>query len=563
MTTPAIPQAMSTATTNISGLFSAQGAGAASVMDLFSAFFADLTGFLSGQGEIPALPVGLQKQADALLETPMLTPEQAATLSTDELSTVVTVEVTIVKIVLTKASANGTLDLSAMSDTDALAYAYEQLGLSPEEARSRAEQVTALMDLLDERLKKSKGIEGVFMGGSPALAQLLQSLSADASVEGASWQRTTLTFTQMKMSTTTLTGQLAARILNGDALVPATPATATPLETLASAVPTADTPDLMPTLQTAGSLTAPMANTDLIALVEKATQILTKVAEAESKTAPVAVAAEQATAPAATTAAAAPALTATIKPSGVVKDIPVTDNAAVALDIANPDADELVAKVDRTPQPQLTRTEDAAWRDPAVTPARADAAAPANPMPTTYVVQPATDGSYQVIDPSTGQVVDVQARPVLDTSRAANFADRVAELAARAAVAHQVKVHVRTLAGYGGGMVSVSLAPAELGQIRVNLKIEDTKVHGEIIVQRPEVMDQLARDLKVLQQGLADAGLTLDTQGLTFSLQDDGNQRGGNGSAFAQGRNRDEGLTEAETATATWADPERLVDVNV
>jgi flagellar hook-length control protein FliK len=493
----------------------------------------------------------------------MLTPEQAATLSTDELSTVVTVEVTIVKIVLTKASANGTLDLSAMSDTDALAYAYEQLGLSPEEARSRAEQVTALMDLLDERLKKSKGIEGVFMGGSPALAQLLQSLSADASVEGASWQRTTLTFTQMKMSTTTLTGQLAARILNGDALVPATPATATPLETLASAVPTADTPDLMPTLQTAGSLTAPMANTDLIALVEKATQILTKVAEAESKTAPVAVAAEQATAPAATTAAAAPALTATIKPSGVVKDIPVTDNAAVALDIANPDADELVAKVDRTPQPQLTRTEDAAWRDPAVTPARADAAAPANPMPTTYVVQPATDGSYQVIDPSTGQVVDVQARPVLDTSRAANFADRVAELAARAAVAHQVKVHVRTLAGYGGGMVSVSLAPAELGQIRVNLKIEDTKVHGEIIVQRPEVMDQLARDLKVLQQGLADAGLTLDTQGLTFSLQDDGNQRGGNGSAFAQGRNRDEGLTEAETATATWADPERLVDVNV
>jgi len=109
----------------------------------------------------------------------------------------------------------------------------------------------------------------------------------------------------------------------------------------------------------------------------------------------------------------------------------------------------------------------------------------------------------------------------------------------------------------------VSLAPAELGQIRVNLKIEDTKVHGEIIVQRPEVMDQLARDLKVLQQGLADAGLTLDTQGLTFSLQDEGNQRGGNGSAFAQGRDRDEGLTEAETATATWADPERLVDVNV
>lgn len=563
MTTPAIPQATSTAMTNISGLFSAQGTGAASVMDVFSAFFADLTGFLSGQGEIPALPADLQKQVDALLETPMLTPEQAATLSTDEMSTVVTVEVTIVKIVLTKASANGTLDLSAMSDTDALAYAYEQLGLSPEEARSRAEQVTALMDLLDERLKKSKGIEGVFMGGSPGLAQLLQSLSADALVEGASWQRTTLTFTQMKMSPTTLTGQLAARILNGDALVPAIPATATPLEILPTP---ADTPDLMPTLQTAESLTAPMADSDLTALVEKATQILTKAAETETKTAPVAVATEQATAPATTTAAAAPALTATTKPGAVVKDIPVTDNTAVALDIVTPDADaadELVAKADRAPESQLTRTEDAAWRDPAVTPARADAAAPANSMPTTYVVQPATDGSYQVIDPSTGQVVDVQARPVLDTSRAANFADRVAELAARAAVAHQVKVHVRTLAGYGGGMVSVSLAPAELGQIRVNLKIEDTKVHGEIIVQRPEVMDQLARDLKVLQQGLADAGLTLDTQGLTFSLQDEGNQRGGNGSAFAQSRDRDEGVTEADAVTATWSDPERLVDVNV
>ena len=192
--------------------------------------------------------------------------------------------------------------------------------------------------------------------------------------------------------------------------------------------------------------------------------------------------------------------------------------------------------------------------------------------PATYVVRPAGDGHVEIVDPQTGQVIDRgDSNAVVAPGQQATVLPQQMQIAAQARVAQQVRVHVGTLARHGGGKVVVALNPPELGRIQVQLRIKGGQVHGSIVVQRPEVAEQLARDLRVLEQAFTDVGLSLGEEGIAVQLENQNSgQDGGQDEGSSNGRSGTQGirLVGSETgATGTgdeaWLSPDRLVDVQI
>lgn len=134
-------------------------------------------------------------------------------------------------------------------------------------------------------------------------------------------------------------------------------------------------------------------------------------------------------------------------------------------------------------------------------------------------------------------------------------------------VASQTKLHIKPLAEKGGGQIRIDLNPPELGEIEVELKIEDGVASGRISVKNPEVLEQLARDLKVLQQGLAEAGLELKDENMTFAVMEDDKGQGQNGKQDAQGDQQNEEdsaeFAEAQPTASKWVSPDAMVDMDV
>jgi hypothetical protein len=146
-----------------------------------------------------------------------------------------------------------------------------------------------------------------------------------------------------------------------------------------------------------------------------------------------------------------------------------------------------------------------------------------------------------------------------------SFAARVAQFSRAANIGLQAQPMIKALAEQGGGQVRVTLRPAELGEIEIDLRIHEGRVQGTIAAQNPEVVEQLARELQLLKQGLADAGYQLGDEGLAFMLQEDGS-----GGAEDQASDQEdslmaeEGALEEETHVAkSWVNPDRMVDVKI
>lgn len=140
--------------------------------------------------------------------------------------------------------------------------------------------------------------------------------------------------------------------------------------------------------------------------------------------------------------------------------------------------------------------------------------------------------------------VDISAQPTVDdTIDAAPPAKIDAATAAKSAPAHglrlsnaqahqvqsQVAVHIASQVKNGASKFEIRLDPAELGRIEVQLDIaKDGKVKAMLSADQQDTLDLLQRDQKFLQKALSDAGLNLDNDGLTFSLNDQaqsGNQQ--------------------------------------
>ncbi len=94
-------------------------------------------------------------------------------------------------------------------------------------------------------------------------------------------------------------------------------------------------------------------------------------------------------------------------------------------------------------------------------------------------------------------------------------------LANAQAIAAQISRHVRG----GENRFEIRLDPAELGKIDVKLTIgSDGQARAHLFVERPETMDFLMRDQRMLERTLQQSGLQLEDKGLEFSLMDQGDQ---------------------------------------
>ncbi|WP_029008765.1 flagellar hook-length control protein FliK [Azospirillum halopraeferens] len=108
------------------------------------------------------------------------------------------------------------------------------------------------------------------------------------------------------------------------------------------------------------------------------------------------------------------------------------------------------------------------------------------------------------------------------------------------------------IAAAGGGSFRIELSPAELGRVRVVAEVIDGQVTLVVRAEHADTLALLRRDVQVLEKALGDAGLTLDTAGLQFSLEGDGGSRGS--AAFDQGSGRQTGLYPPAALPGT-ADP--------
>ena len=90
--------------------------------------------------------------------------------------------------------------------------------------------------------------------------------------------------------------------------------------------------------------------------------------------------------------------------------------------------------------------------------------------------------------------------------------------------AEQVKVHIQQLAKSGADRIQIKLSPASLGRVEVTLEVSpDKAVQAIVYVEKPETLDMLERDARVLQQALEEAGMKLNSDGLMFKHGQPGN----------------------------------------
>ena len=163
---------------------------------------------------------------------------------------------------------------------------------------------------------------------------------------------------------------------------------------------------------------------------------------------------------------------------------------------------------------------------------------------------------------SDAEVLDVEAEIARQAEvRPTATGSKLTHVAAKSNVAQQVQNQIQVLVGKNGGEVKMTLNPQELGEVKIVLDVQDGRVAGKIIVQTPEALEQLARDLRVLQQGLADAGLELDKNGIDFQLSSKQHE----GQELADGESAEDAQADdvEEGETAEWKNADKLVDVRV
>lgn len=184
-------------------------------------------------------------------------------------------------------------------------------------------------------------------------------------------------------------------------------------------------------------------------------------------------------------------------------------------------------------------------------------------------MQPNETGEIQIINSINGEQLEAETEELRFAERlernisTAKHNNNIAKVAERAQVSEQINIQVKNLVEKGGGHIRMTLNPAELGKVDIQLQIMDGKVQGTILSQNLEVIEQMARDLRSLQQGLAEAGLELDTKGIQFQLRDENDSSQQH--ASNQGSDDENNLEEEleNTMASNWTDPDKIIDVSI
>jgi flagellar hook-length control protein FliK len=136
----------------------------------------------------------------------------------------------------------------------------------------------------------------------------------------------------------------------------------------------------------------------------------------------------------------------------------------------------------------------------------------------------------------------------------------------------QIGLQIARSLANGVERLTVHLHPAELGSVDVQLNFEDTgRLTAQIVAERPETLELLQRDSRLLERSLGDSGLKLSNDGLSFSLKQDQQQQqagqqfqdqgGSRQSDFRAGRAYDDAPNTEEQPLARRIDGLRLLDI--
>ena len=113
-----------------------------------------------------------------------------------------------------------------------------------------------------------------------------------------------------------------------------------------------------------------------------------------------------------------------------------------------------------------------------------------------------------------------------------------------------VAIQIAAKAQNGAQQFDIRLNPPELGRVDVRLEFtKDGQVTTHLIVERPETLDMLSKDARQLERALSEAGVDIEQDGLTFSLQDQQSQESGRDEADSQHNGFDGKRREDEEQT--------------
>ena len=117
----------------------------------------------------------------------------------------------------------------------------------------------------------------------------------------------------------------------------------------------------------------------------------------------------------------------------------------------------------------------------------------------------------------------------------------------------QVALQITRSIPQGIDRFSLQLQPADLGVVEIQLDIErNGQVSATITAERPETLELLQRDSRILERSLSDNGLKLSNDGLNFALKQDQQQQ--QHQQQGQGFNQGSEQSQASFAGTSYGD---------
>ena len=92
-------------------------------------------------------------------------------------------------------------------------------------------------------------------------------------------------------------------------------------------------------------------------------------------------------------------------------------------------------------------------------------------------------------------------------------------------IVNQVVDHFTLNRRLESGSITLRLHPAELGELRMEIKVEQDNIKAHITTQNPQVQDILDRNLPRLREALAQQGMNLEHMQVTVTADDGGNNQ--------------------------------------
>lgn len=510
----------------------------------------------------------------------------------------------------------GGIDVSSLQDVSDLEAAYIKLGLDPAEAKARADKVDLMLKRMDKFIEAMKSglIEPI---ASPLLAETNTETQDTAKTDIWTEQRAISAFKYVRTEAE-IVATLKQRILNKEPLVDAPEfqqlelgdLAQKPAEEIQATLTTEQTEESLADSEAMQQLIAELsqdnkkkpaepnngaeatANTNMaernikayepkkvsLADLDPALAQSEKVSEEINKAEPISLADAKATTKAAEEIA--PQQQAQIlSPKDKSEKVTVGEQSATAdsaskteegIDLNNENTSSSYSdrKDQRAPVEQKIDWQGERSQLTAADQSKAKVEPVQTLRPTAIEVQPQiqADGSMAYVDVQTGDIITQQDLP-RPSAQQPTFSEQLRQSAQTAEVAQQTKLSIKPLAEQGGGKIRIDLNPPELGEIEVELDIQEGLATGKISVKNPEVLEQLARDLKVLQQGLAEAGVELKDENMTFAVMEDDQQQDQQGQNQNNGNDQEEAediaLDSTQQINDKWVRPDALVDMDV